>query len=155
MKMNKKKKKKDLDYQEINNLSGNIQIILDSKDNKTNKDLLDSKDKLTLDILLNILDGILTTSGQIIIMTTNHKEILDKALIRPGRIDVFLELSKCNGDMISKLCKNFYNVAELKNNEKDIIESIAEYEYSPAHVMNIFRRYKNSISDGLLNIKYS
>ena len=63
---------------------------------------------MTLDVLLNILDGILTTPGQIVIMTTNYKNILDKALIRPGRIDVNLELSKCTHDMIIKLSKKFY-----------------------------------------------
>ncbi|CAN0117855.1 unnamed protein product, partial [Laminaria digitata] len=37
--------------------------------------------------LLNVLDGIVDTPGRIVIMTTNHPEALDAALIRPGRID--------------------------------------------------------------------
>ena len=36
--------------------------------------------------LLNVLDGIVDTPGRIVIMTTNHPEALDAALIRPGRI---------------------------------------------------------------------
>ena len=37
--------------------------------------------------LLNVLDGVVDTPGRIVIMTTNHPEALDPALIRPGRID--------------------------------------------------------------------
>ncbi|CAN0389181.1 unnamed protein product, partial [Ectocarpus sp. 13 AM-2016] len=37
--------------------------------------------------LLNVLDGVVDTPGRIVIMTTNHPESLDAALIRPGRID--------------------------------------------------------------------
>ena len=45
------------------------------------------KDTLTLAGLLNVLDGVVDTPGRMLIMTTNHPELLDPALIRPGRID--------------------------------------------------------------------
>lgn len=37
--------------------------------------------------LLNMLDGVVDTPGRIVVMTTNYKDELDPALIRPGRID--------------------------------------------------------------------
>ena len=40
---------------------------------------------LTTSGILNALDGVATVDSQIIVMTTNHKENLDPALIRPGR----------------------------------------------------------------------
>jgi len=45
------------------------------------------KDKLNLSGLLNVLDGVVDTPERIVVMTTNHPEMLDPALIRPGRID--------------------------------------------------------------------
>jgi len=49
--------------------------------------------KLTLGGLLNNLDGILAVKAdKITIMTTNYRDRLDSALIRPGRADVHLEL---------------------------------------------------------------
>ena len=51
-----------------------------------------SKDKLNLAGVLNALDGILDSPERIIVMTTNHVEKLDPALIRPGRVDVKLKL---------------------------------------------------------------
>ena len=40
---------------------------------------------LTMSGVLNGIDGVTTADSQILIMTTNHKENLDPALIRPGR----------------------------------------------------------------------
>lgn len=55
---------------------------------------------ITLSGLLNALDGVASQEGRILIMTTNDPEALDKALVRPGRIDMqvyFGHLSKVNG----------------------------------------------------------
>lgn len=120
-----------------------INIVVPGKDNnQINRDMLEKKDKVTLDILLNILDGILTTPGQIVIMTTNFKDVLDKALIRPGRIDINLELSKCTHEMIRKLLQRFYNVETIPQNIMDMIHQIPSEKHSPAYVMNVFRKYK-------------
>src|SRR5438874_13125 len=42
---------------------------------------------VTLSGLLNVLDGFFAPSGVLFVMTTNHVELLDPALLRPGRID--------------------------------------------------------------------
>ncbi|KAK0110459.1 hypothetical protein ONS96_002070 [Cadophora gregata f. sp. sojae] len=48
--------------------------------------------RVTLSGLLNVLDGVISREGRIVIMTSNFANKLDKALTRPGRIDrqVFL-----------------------------------------------------------------
>jgi len=51
-----------------------------------------SDDALDLAGLLNVLDGVVDCPNRIVIMTTNHPEKLDPALIRPGRINVKLFL---------------------------------------------------------------
>ena len=48
----------------------------------------DNTDKLDLSGLLNVLDGVVDTPERIVIVTTNHPEKLDPALVRPGRIDM-------------------------------------------------------------------
>lgn len=42
---------------------------------------------LTLSGFLNAIDGITAREGRILFITTNHPDALDKALLRPGRID--------------------------------------------------------------------
>ena len=48
---------------------------------------------VTFSGLLNALDGVRSQEGRILFMTTNHKEKLDPALLRPGRADYHVELN--------------------------------------------------------------
>ena len=43
---------------------------------------------VTFSGLLNALDGVRSQEGRILMMTTNHREKRDPALLRPGRADV-------------------------------------------------------------------
>lgn len=47
----------------------------------------DSPSPLTFSALLNALDGLVSADGVLTVMTTNHLERLDPALIRAGRVD--------------------------------------------------------------------
>ncbi|KAF9889629.1 hypothetical protein FE257_007137 [Aspergillus nanangensis] len=46
---------------------------------------------ISLSGLLNAIDGISSHEGRILIMTTNAPQILDRALIRPGRVDLHIQ----------------------------------------------------------------
>lgn len=93
-------------------------------------------EKLTLSALLNILDGILETPGRIIIMTSNYPEMLDSALIRPGRIDLKVTFPYCDGDMIIELIQNFYNII-LTEKEKKTIDNSELEKMTPAEATKI------------------
>ena len=71
-------------------------------------DAEDSGESLNLSFLLNLLDGILETHGRILIITSNHPEKLDRALIRPGRIDININVGVCNIEMISEMFFFFF-----------------------------------------------
>jgi chaperone BCS1 len=43
--------------------------------------------------LLNALDGVRSQEGRILFMTTNHRDRLDPALMRPGRADYHVKLN--------------------------------------------------------------
>eukprot|EP00928_Gymnodinium_smaydae_P014897 TRINITY_DN1546_c0_g3_i1.p1 TRINITY_DN1546_c0_g3~~TRINITY_DN1546_c0_g3_i1.p1 ORF type:complete len:807 (-),score=144.27 TRINITY_DN1546_c0_g3_i1:215-2512(-) len=66
------------------------------------------KDKLNLSGLLNVLDGVVDTPERILIMTTNHPEQLDPALIRPGRIDKKILLGYMNPTHSSKMIEHYF-----------------------------------------------
>ncbi len=51
---------------------------------------------LTFNELLNTVDGIERTDGILLVVTTNHKEHVDPALNRPGRIDREVEFGPLN-----------------------------------------------------------
>jgi hypothetical protein len=101
-------------------------------------------EKLSLSCLLNILDGILETPGRIIIMTTNFPKLLDKALIRPGRIDLICEFTKCTNEMIIEFIESFHDI-KLNANEKMKIMMLEPYKYTPAEMTKIlFENFDSS-----------
>ncbi|KAH6682387.1 mitochondrial chaperone BCS1 [Plectosphaerella plurivora] len=59
--------------------------------------------RLSLSGLLNILDGVASQEGRVLIMTTNHIEKLDRALIRPGRVDMIVQFSLADKEIISAI----------------------------------------------------
>lgn len=64
--------------------------------------------RLSLSGLLNILDGVASQEGRILIMTTNHVDKLDKALIRPGRVDMIVEFGLADHYMTTNLFRNIF-----------------------------------------------
>ncbi|KAL5603843.1 hypothetical protein FOVSG1_006593 [Fusarium oxysporum f. sp. vasinfectum] len=64
--------------------------------------------RLSLSGLLNILDGVASQEGRVLIMTTNHLEKLDKALIRPGRVDMIVEFGLADTDMSASIFRAIY-----------------------------------------------
>jgi len=100
------------------------------------KDELFSNEKLSLSCLLNILDGILEAPGRIIIMTTNHPQLLDKALIRPGRIDLICEFTNCTNNMVVEFIEKFYDIV-LDEEYLETIRKLSEYQYSPAEITKV------------------
>lgn len=74
----------------------------------------DARSKLTLGGVLNFADGIRSSCGseRIFIFTTNHPERLDPALVRPGRMDMHIELSYCTFEVFKSLCRTYLGVTD-------------------------------------------
>ena len=68
---------------------------------------------VSLSEILNSLDGMFSAHGRILIATTNHIENLDAALIRPGRIDLKIEIGFVNNEILESFIKNFYKDSNL------------------------------------------
>jgi mitochondrial chaperone BCS1 len=75
--------------------------------------------KVTFAGFLNSLDGVAAAEGRMLIMTTNHPEKLDPALIRFGRIDRHVEFTHASYDQARRLFLWFYRDAELTARELD------------------------------------
>ena len=130
-----------------NDFTSNFDLLMKLTDNsvkKSNK----PDDELNLSCLLNIFDGILETPGRIIILTSNFPQKIDKALLRPGRIDCNMELKKASLKIIKEIITYFYDLSNdildnldifLKYKNKEI-----DYMLTPAEIMNICQ---NNIHD--------
>lgn len=89
---------------------------------------------LSLSNILNCLDGIgVPSDGRLIFVTTNHKESLDEAFLRPGRLDVHAKLENASKKQFSNLVSKFFlnknkQVADLTKSYKDFKLSIAQIQ---------------------------
>lgn len=72
---------------------------------------------LTFSGLLNALDGVGSPSGQIFVLTTNHRERLDKALTRRGRVDVHVEFSPVQATEMGRMFAAFYPASAARGPE--------------------------------------
>lgn len=111
----------------------------------TYAELLKRENKFNLSKLLNIIDGLDEHPGRILVITTNKPEKLDKALIRPGRIDIKLHFENALEIDIHKIINHFWEI-----NQDDLVETISleKYSrvYSPASIIN-FCRMSSSYED--------
>eukprot|EP00752_Nemacystus_decipiens_P016296 g14573.t1 len=73
-----------------------------------NEEYPDEYDKLDLSGLLNVLDGVVDTPGRIVVMTTNMIDVLDHALIRPGRIDKKILLGYMKYEAALQMTHHFF-----------------------------------------------
>lgn len=105
----------------------------------------DSDRIINLSDILQALDGLLEQSGRIMIITTNNINKIDKAILRPGRMDVTINLKKANYKTILQIYKNILGNT-ISNNVKVKLKKIPEYKYSPAELSNLFFYYKNDIN---------
>ncbi|XP_010453976.1 PREDICTED: AAA-ATPase At5g17730-like isoform X1 [Camelina sativa] len=68
---------------------------------------------LTLSGILNCIDGLWSSCGdeRIVIFTTNHKERLDQALLRAGRMDMHIYMGHCCFDVFKTLASNYLGLS--------------------------------------------
>ncbi|KAF5192885.1 Aaa-atpase [Thalictrum thalictroides] len=111
--------------------------------------------KLTLSGLLNFIDGIWSSSGdeRIIIFTTNHKDRLDQALLRPGRMDKHIHLSFCTTEGFNILALNYLGLHKNNKWYLEIENSIEKYQVTPAEVAEELMKSEDVdiALEGLLN----
>jgi hypothetical protein len=97
------------------------------------------KETIDLSFLLNLLDGTLESNGRILIITTNFPGRIDRALIRPGRIDMIVNFRKANRSVLTEMLSSFYD------REVEIPDDASlDYKWSPAEVNQIlFRNFED------------
>ncbi|KAK7512528.1 P-loop containing nucleoside triphosphate hydrolase protein [Phyllosticta citriasiana] len=87
--------------------------------------------RVTLSGLLNVIDGAGAAEGRLIIMTSNHPETLDHALIRPGRIDkqvYFGHVSKSIAAAMFKRIYNSYGDGEEQEQDADLDDVMTDVD---------------------------
>jgi hypothetical protein len=140
------------DANDVSSISSSISKTEDWGAGKSKKGVEPELTKITLDDILNILDGIYENTDRIVVITSNFYNKLDTALTRPGRIDITLELKKVTITEIS----DFYQFVFKEPLPRSFAEDIKkiDYKYTPAEMVNIYltsERTANDFLEKLLN----
>eukprot|EP00798_Chlamydomonas_sp_ICE-L_P007965 gene7965-1181_t len=107
------------------------------------KDFLAQEDALNLSGLLNCLDGVVDTPNRIVIMTTNHPEKLDPALIRPGRINKKIYMGRICLPQAKDLMRHYFSDGKPMepNLEARMSAAFVDELLSPAEVESLCAEY--------------
>ncbi|GAX15054.1 mitochondrial chaperone BCS1 [Fistulifera solaris] len=99
------------------------------------------KDQLNLSGLLNVLDGVVDSPGRIVIMTTNHVEQLDPALIRPGRIDKKLLLGFMESVDVIAMVEHYFQLTLTDIQAERVKASVEGMKMTPAQIEQLTAEY--------------
>ncbi|KAF4982574.1 hypothetical protein FDECE_17480 [Fusarium decemcellulare] len=94
---------------------------------------IQAKDRISLSGLLNVIDGVAAQEGRVLVMTSNHTENLDPALLRPGRVDFSVKFGLATTDTASQLFIQMYEAscdeATVGDGEKQAVK--VSYDKTP------------------------
>jgi chaperone BCS1 len=115
--------------------------------------------RISLSALLNILDGVASQEGRVLIMTTNHIDKLDEALIRPGRVDMQVKFDLANTTMITTIFRSIFATLEgdMPPNNKGITIRTPSIKYKSsaeeAHASKLAEEQKRIAEAAALKLK--
>lgn len=103
----------------------------------------DSEDEgVTMQGMLNVLDGFQSPPGVITIMTTNRIEVLNPAIIRPGRVDMIEHLDCLDAYQLNGICDYF-----MGHIPDDLPLITPEDGITSAEVMGVIRKHLPDFSE--------
>ncbi|KAB5576282.1 BCS1 N terminal-domain-containing protein [Coniochaeta sp. 2T2.1] len=105
--------------------------------------------ELTLSGLLNVLDGVASQEGRIVLMTSNFAEKLDRALVRPGRIDKMIFLGNISPRSAELMFMRMYKAGSEEDDDDIGGSATAEKKdiIGPEHLKELALRFASCIPD--------
>lgn len=129
---------------------------------------------VTLSGVLNVLDGVGSQEGRIVIMTTNKPELLDPALVRPGRVDmkVFLgTISRASAEQmfvrmfspddvggVDGVALSPHNttpavdIDEIKTFAREFAKAVPDHVLTPSQLQGFFQLHLDSAQEAAREI---
>tara|TARA_B100001248_G_scaffold51520_1_gene33502 strand:- start:1586 stop:2743 length:1158 start_codon:yes stop_codon:yes gene_type:complete len=105
-------------------------LFVDRKANDVNKSMV------SFSGILNVLDGVGRKNKLITFMTSNYKDRLDKALIRPGRIDFIMNFDYSSKEQIKQMFDQFR--PKQKADWKKFYNKISHLQLTTATLQKFF-----------------
>ncbi|WP_341811127.1 AAA family ATPase [Wolbachia endosymbiont (group A) of Oxytorus armatus] len=107
----------------------------------------------SLNNLLAELDGFESRKGVTVIAATNHLGVLDRALIRGGRLSIHIKIPTLDTDTRKKIINEYFQKKELQNIFIDTILRNTNENFSPANLISLLKEIEDCGSKVLNNTK--
>lgn len=115
-------------------------VIKDPSSDETN-----ISSKITMSSLLNALDGVVAQEGSMVFMTCNDISRIQPALLRPGRIDMKMELGYADKEQIRKMFWRFLYDEDEDNTR--ILDDETEKKGPPEKLVALADAFTDMIPD--------
>ncbi|SPJ72938.1 related to BCS1 - mitochondrial protein of the AAA family of ATPases [Fusarium torulosum] len=139
-----------------------IDAVWTDRSNSDNGQENNAAPNCTLSGLLNVLDGVGSVEGRIIIMTTNRPEQLDSALVRPGRVDMKVLLGnisqKSAEEMFIRMfapdlgCTSHLDMDEMEELAAEFAKEIPDNTFTPSLLQGFFQLHLESPQEAASSI---
>lgn len=109
----------------------------------------------TLSGLLNVLDGVGSQEGRVVIMTTNKPEMLDPALVRPGRVDMKVHLGNISRKSAAEMFLRMFAESDgnvIQHLACEFSGHIPENRFTPSQLQGFFQMHLDSATDAVENV---
>eukprot|EP01025_Chloroclados_australasicus_P037819 TRINITY_DN3867_c0_g7_i1.p1 TRINITY_DN3867_c0_g7~~TRINITY_DN3867_c0_g7_i1.p1 ORF type:complete len:439 (+),score=13.32 TRINITY_DN3867_c0_g7_i1:364-1680(+) len=138
--------------------SGSILLLEDIDAAFVDRQQADDKvNQLSFSGLLNAIDGVTAQEGNLMFMTTNHIELLDPALIRPGRVDVRVEFSCATAEQMQEYFLRFYRAYETETNlvqpAQEFARALSNVQLCIADIQGHLIKYKKDFVGAVENVQ--
>ena len=100
------------------------------------------KPSITLDTMLNLLDGIRENTGRMLIFTTNHYDKLDPAFTRPGRVDIEKEMGRVGVHTIQQIFTA--HTGEILHDSE--LEHLKDAKFAPCEIVKAIKTCPSAAS---------
>jgi mitochondrial chaperone BCS1 len=111
----------------------------------------DNSSRVTFSGLLNALDGVAAQENRVLIMTTNHVERLDPALIRPGRVDVQQYFGHLDADQARRLFLRFFPGSDVE--AAAAARAVGEGDVSPAWLQSVLLAHRDQPASAVAAVR--
>jgi hypothetical protein len=138
------------------NIKKPIKDLIENIENgkKLMYELMKQEDQMDMSTLLNTMDGVIELDGVMLIISTNHKNKFDKAILRPGRIDYEHTFVNATNNIIRQMIKHKFDHVHDDNLIHEYYPEINEIHdnlFSPAEIQSICFR-NNDVKDCIIEI---
>ena len=108
---------------------------------------------ISFSCILNFLDGVYSKEDLVTIITTNHLDRLDKAIIRPMRIDKILKFTHCSKYQYKVIFDKFFGEGKKEIMDK-VYKIIKLKKFTTSMLQNWFIKFLYDVDELPNNIKY-